>query len=351
MRGCLLALFSLLLCLLVLEAAVRIFHLDPAVMTQIGDFRYIDDPDLVYELIPGKIVDGSPINRQGFRGGDFKVAKPKEIVRIAMLGDSITQGLGVLLEETFSKRLESLLNQRAGAINSRFKYEVMNFGVSGYNLSTEWATLKDKALVYQPDIVVFNIFHNDGEPLPLGCFLTPEVSLTDFQKGIILKKYYPWPSDPMWMRYFRKCLYKSKLFLFILGRISDFKTSVRLYVQEHYNVVLTDGEKDNFDKYIKKIKELQNTKKFKLMACLHPHLLYGVHPNNEKFARILTRYGIPYFDMVDYYRRENISPSAIQRAEDLKDHCHPNALGHEIVAKAMMAELLKRHFLDVTPSG
>ncbi len=342
MKNCMLAVFSLLLCLVAAELTVRALHLSPAVMTQLDCIRFVDNPELMYELIPGGEVDGSRINAQGFKDSEFSIAKPQNLVRIVMLGDSITHGWGVPLGQTFSDRLETLLNERSAALSRPTKYEVMNFGVVGYNLACEWVTLKEKAIVYQPDIVVLNFFHNDGEPLP-GCFFS-DLPLDDFQRGILLNRYYQHRSDPGWRRFFRQNLYKSELFVFILSRTSNFKAQVASYVNTHYNKV--SGDEAVYEKYIKKIIQLRDEKKFKLLICLHSHLLYGVHSNNETFARILDREGIPYFNMIDYYERENIKPDSIQRAEDKRDTCHPNAAGHLIIAKAMMTELRKHHFLD-----
>ena len=59
---------------------------------------------------------GVPVstNSMGQRDRDFDVAKPENTVRILMLGDSLTFGWGVKIEDTPSKMLEARLNKAAG---------------------------------------------------------------------------------------------------------------------------------------------------------------------------------------------------------------------------------------------
>src|ERR1043166_9729043 len=69
---------------------------------------------------------GHPIvrNRYGFREKEFATPTPKEIQRIMVIGDSLTEGPGLMAEERFT----ALLQKKLGA-----GYEVLNFGVGGYD--------------------------------------------------------------------------------------------------------------------------------------------------------------------------------------------------------------------------
>jgi hypothetical protein len=98
------------------------------------------------------------INRWGFRGPDWPVAKAPGVIRIALLGDSYVYGPGVSDEETFAVRLEDTLN--ADAPPGR-RYEVLNFGVSGYDTGHELKLLEHHALRFQPDLVLLHFFLND----------------------------------------------------------------------------------------------------------------------------------------------------------------------------------------------
>lgn len=342
-----LLLTSILMSFLLMELAVRLFNLAPSVITRLGPFRIVDNPNIVYEFMPGSYIDGSRINHQGFKDADFIKEKPKNVIRIAMLGDSITQGMGVVLGKTFSDRLKELLNEEAKSANSNIRYEVMNFGVGGYNLGAEVEVLKTKALEYRPDIVVLNFFHNDDEPLPgIQLFFVDNKVMSEEQKIVLFKKYFAQRNSVI-HRFTRSVLYKSKLFAFVMYRINNIdKDKLRLmtYVSKHHNDIMEDKTNKVFLTYLSEIDALRKKYGFKFMACLHPHLLHGVHPNNKKFEEALKRFGFPYFNMFDYYKAEKITVEAIELSKE--DTCHPNEFGYLIVARAMLRELKKNKFLD-----
>jgi lysophospholipase L1-like esterase len=106
------------------------------------------------------------INSQGLHDVEHSLEKPPGVQRIAILGDSIAEALQVPMEESFSRRLEAMLNAEGG----RQKTEVINFGVSGYGTDQEYLTLKTRAVAYQPDVVVLeftigNDVRNNFPPL------------------------------------------------------------------------------------------------------------------------------------------------------------------------------------------
>lgn len=127
------------------------------------------NPKILFELKPGTSVVFAgqyiripkttiSISSLGTRDHEYPVHKPQGVYRIIILGDSVAFGWGVQMEQTFPKRLESLLA-------SDGKYEVMNFAVPGYNTVQEVETLKSKCLAYSPDLVIFHVRSNDYFPL------------------------------------------------------------------------------------------------------------------------------------------------------------------------------------------
>jgi lysophospholipase L1-like esterase len=149
---------------LVLEAAVR------AVLPQ--DLSFFDGtpikrastrPGLRHELIPGGFSAdyvGVPvsINRLGLRDHELAVPKPADTVRILALGDSVTFGYGVRLEETYLKVLEGRLNARAAP---GVRYEVVNAGVEESGLDAYYHALRALAPELEPDLVLVGIVLND----------------------------------------------------------------------------------------------------------------------------------------------------------------------------------------------
>jgi hypothetical protein len=75
-----------------------------------------------------------------------------------MLGDSFVEALQVPLDSCTAKRLEARLNRQAAAGT---RYEVLNFGVSGYGTCQQLLLLEELALSFQPDLVVTQLYYND----------------------------------------------------------------------------------------------------------------------------------------------------------------------------------------------
>lgn len=66
-------------------------------------------------------------------------------------------GHGLPLADTFAKQLEVLLNQQ-----QKGKYEVLNFGVSGYSLQQEVEQYLVRASSFNPDIAILGLCVNDS---------------------------------------------------------------------------------------------------------------------------------------------------------------------------------------------
>src|SRR5690349_6428314 len=96
------------------------------------------------------------INSAGFRDRERQVLKPSGVFRIAVLGDSYTDGLQVDLDKTFP----ALLEQRLNACNEfgSKTVEVLNFGVDGYGTAQELLTYRYFAAKYSPDVVLLAFF-------------------------------------------------------------------------------------------------------------------------------------------------------------------------------------------------
>ena len=132
-------------------------------------FKPSNNPIIGSELKPNveEKFDGYPIklprvttvkiNSDGFRDKEYSIEKLNNTFRIIVLGDSITFGWGVENNETFSEILEDKLN----SLNNGINYEVLNFGVHGYNTLQEVELLKEKGLKYKPDMVIVGYYMND----------------------------------------------------------------------------------------------------------------------------------------------------------------------------------------------
>lgn len=172
---------SVIVTLLLIEVGFRVFayHNDTQLAASIGlespnVFKEKDvsmgqiirpslNPRIIYELIPNLSVQfvNQPvsINSSGFRGELIPAEKPPHTIRIIGIGDSVMFGWGVKDHETYLALLQSKLNANL----KKFSWEVINTAVPGYNTVMEVETLKQKGLLYKPDIVILNYVGNDTD--------------------------------------------------------------------------------------------------------------------------------------------------------------------------------------------
>jgi len=158
----LLVVVSLLVAAVAVELVLRLAGYDALGEIRGGReqlLRPADSPEVRYEHIPGAKshawkVDVS-INAEGNRGrsrtpGEFRGK------RIVVLGDSITFGNFLDVQNTYVDQLQALLDKPDGNA-----YEVLNFGVGGYDTLQEVAQLEQRVADYRPDLVVIGFCLND----------------------------------------------------------------------------------------------------------------------------------------------------------------------------------------------
>jgi hypothetical protein len=104
----------------------------------------------------GEVENYVAINHEGYRDVDHALAKPAGIYRILLLGDSMSEGVEVALDELYWKQLEALLTQCVALAGRRI--EVISLAVNGYGTAQEYLTLRERGLKYQPDLVLLAFF-------------------------------------------------------------------------------------------------------------------------------------------------------------------------------------------------
>ena len=149
--------------LITCEVVARVLDLAPPLfLIPVEHYRLSDDPDMGYELAPGaRTSDGIAISQQGLRDREYLVSKPEGTFRIAMIGDSVVFGFELAERDTMAKFLERLLSEatpRAG-----YRYEVMNFGVTGYNSRQIAREVATRVLPFHPDLIVYVYCLNDPQ--------------------------------------------------------------------------------------------------------------------------------------------------------------------------------------------
>lgn len=150
---------TLLLTLITLECALRLFGYNPPSYLRQTDYtlRPSGYPSLKYELSPGTATKARgkeiKINSQGLRGPE--PSSDPAVQRVIVLGDSIAFGHNLALEETFAFQLQRQLSTAGRNL------EILNFSVHGYDTLQEVSSLEIRGLGYHPDLVVVAYCLND----------------------------------------------------------------------------------------------------------------------------------------------------------------------------------------------
>ena len=147
-----LLLASLLVASVLCEVALRLLGFS-------APLWYRPDAQLGWTLRPG--VQGEytqegralvQVNADGRRDAAVALAKPADVYRIAVLGDSYSEAMQVEREQAFWALLAQPL-QACGFTRGK-RLEVLNFGVSGYGTAQQYLALEWRAAGYRPDLVL-----------------------------------------------------------------------------------------------------------------------------------------------------------------------------------------------------
>jgi len=94
-----------------------------------------------------------PTNNFGYVDRNWSIQKPEGVRRLALLGDSVTEGFGLHPPtQRFGNLLENQLN--AAYLGGAQRIEVMNFSVAGYRLSQLLDVATEDVPRFQPDTYV-----------------------------------------------------------------------------------------------------------------------------------------------------------------------------------------------------
>ncbi len=151
---------------LVVEMSIRVFDIGPEISPVYRqNYQLSKNPILRYELKPNSKDGKFKINSHGMRNKEISFDKPKGIFRIAIIGDSIAFGFRVQQDQSFSSKLEELLNKYYSSPGLSF--EVLNFGVTGYSVSQIIESVKVRALKFNPDLIIYAYCLNDPQEYSL----------------------------------------------------------------------------------------------------------------------------------------------------------------------------------------
>lgn len=150
---------ALLFCFVAFELGLRVYYGNPPVY-RYPQVRHIQTP-YGYKPEPKQrdtYSTDQPVvtNVFGFRDDrDWVVPRPAGVLRVMVLGDSLTFGNAEAFENIYSKVLERRLNRTLGSI------EVVNVSAGGWNTGNEVAFFLQEGRQYDPSILVLGFYPND----------------------------------------------------------------------------------------------------------------------------------------------------------------------------------------------
>lgn len=100
--------------------------------------------------------DGVSTNSFGLIGRECSLRKPPNTRRVALLGSSLSMGLGIDPSRTFGSLLGDRLNTTRPAAASQ-RFEILNFSVAGYQLPQMLDEAIEDAPRFEPDVYMLDL--------------------------------------------------------------------------------------------------------------------------------------------------------------------------------------------------
>lgn len=243
------------------------------------------------------------INSYGLVSKEYKLEKDKNTFRILILGDSIAEGFD-------GSSLEELLNGNF-PLHSKYKFEVWNGAVGGYDIRRYYLYLKNRGLPYKPDLVFIFFCLNDFN-------IDTSVYYQD-EKGVFRYSFYASSElmrrsmpNPFLMRF-------SYLYRFIILRLNNYLLSL----QEKKEGVSQEMKEGRY--YLAGIKDICVKNHLFLIAVVFPYLKpldeYNSYEQKqyEVIIRALKDLDITYLDL-HYYLPQNALIGFRSKQEDEIHH-------------------------------
>lgn len=317
---------SMVIVLLAVEWGLRVFN--PFGVDFFHNLPYhmqgmVDDPVLGYRhpysvtySLGSNLVE---LNSHGLRDDEIPYDKSPGEKRVLVLGDSVTFGWGVSQGETFSDRMEYLLNESPGD-----KWQVINSGVNGYNTEQEAAYLRIKGMRYSPDIVVLVYVSNDVAPIAKPNETT-------------WRRYPSWPSSlPETMDRLRQLSFLFQLTT-LFSRMEQMDVSRAAAADE--NSAITDRNTDRITDYpgwpVSKAALLDIAQQCERAEI--PFLVAKYSGFGPEFWSSLQQGGVDIIDLSPAWRDLPEDQAHVSRIDP-----HPSVIVHEKMAGYLVDVLRKR---------
>ena len=318
---------SLTVALILAELFLRVINL-PITQPTLKNIMMPSDV-LSYQLVPLIKGENIRINSHGLRDRERSWDKPEGVTRVLGIGDSFTFGYEVREEDCYLKQLELLLNEQ------KTKWDVINAGVTGYNMWQYLAYLRCCGYKYSPDLITIGVFFDDfyGDPSPPK--KVPQVRRYRSLSFIRLVNFTRNLSDLLMFRY---------RYLFDASWLRSIeKRREHIFNKDDYLILTGKADPELFKKYETRLKSISNVAKrhnAKVLVLFIPDIVQLNYPEFKVINRILKeickKCGVEYLDLTRTFECAGNTGKLYMMPHD----AHTSPAGHKIIAGEMKKKIL-----------
>ena len=238
------------------------------------------------------------------------------VYRIAVAGDSFTFGWGIeSADQIYTSLLEDQLN--AAAKPGAPQFDVLNFGVAGYNAIEEAAVIEHKAMPWNPNLIVIGYFLNDPE-------------LEQYQPARTLYLEPRWWQHSFALRAFRRIWYERQIANH--GGGNEFRYLHADGRDEWRSVLSAFG----------RIRQAAAKRKIPVIVAIFPEppldswSTYQYDDLHAKVAATANEFGFHPVDLLEPFRRYDARQLRLAPEDN-----HATPLGHKIAARELFKKIVE----------
>lgn len=263
-------------------------------------------------------------NSQGLSSTkEYSKNKRNGTIRIAMLGDSYTQGADVAQPFSYPAILERITKNT----------EVLNFGVSGYGVDQMYLRFLNETLEFDNDAVIMGIYIDDIQRSAHTCkyYLKPKFAARD---GSLKLTNTPVPPLREFMTGYKEPRLQSYFIKHLLNNIYNMNPKKRNY-DEGFLIL---------EPILKEMKQITGRKNMHFMVLA---ITSEAEPElSEKLRAYLRKQGIDFIDSLDVFREAH---SGAYKNYNFYISGHFNNLGNALIAQKIKNVLEQKGIIQKTP--
>ncbi|MFC1783880.1 SGNH/GDSL hydrolase family protein [Planctomycetota bacterium] len=272
--------------------------------------------ELIYEFKPNldtyHRMARLQTNSYGLRDKQYTIQKPPRTFRVAVLGDSFTMPSGVDINDAFHTLLEERLNAESADIS----YEFINFAIGGYDPEQYLASLKYKALDYEPDLVLYCL---------CGAYEPYRAEIHKKQKYQVKPK-----QNSFWLSYFLERL------IYVKNNITNFRKDnkpIKLFTKP--------AHEEKLKNIFSELGQISSTRNMPVCVVILRHFC-GDRQENDRIMHLAAEHGLFFINTGPSFQDTELSQYIIYKID-----FHPNAKANAKFAEVIYDYLKEQNLLNL----